>query len=224
LVYYPTQNLWLSATLPRSLCWFAPGMALAVITAWANADDPSAAQVRAFCRAVASSVSACWLIAAMAFALACSPLAGPENLGTPSLWQYETKLALYLLIPAAVVAPVAFQPGEATRVAALLGNAVMRFLGKVSYGVFLWQFLAIYAIFDALGLKDAFHGGHYTTAESILMLLATATVTLAMATVGYYLIERPAQRLFRFYRRRPPADSGGPDLVSTKVGSSAGIA
>jgi peptidoglycan/LPS O-acetylase OafA/YrhL len=218
LLYYPTQNLWLSATLPRSLCWFAPGMAMAVMTAWANSNDPSAVQARALCSGVASSALACWLIAALVLALACTPLAGPETLGNPSLWQYEAKLVLYTLIPVALVAPVAFQAGGANRLTAVLGNAVMRFLGKVSYGVFLWQFLAIYGLLDVLGLKDAFHGGHYSTADSALLLLATAVITVAMATLGYYLIERPAQRLYRFYRRRPQPGGRGADPVPAALG------
>lgn len=223
LSYYPSHQFWLGATLPRSLCWFAPGMALAVVTAWASLDDRPGATVRSFCRAVASSASACWLMAALAFALACTPLAGPESLAVPSLWQYEAKLALYTLIPVAVVAPVAFQVDGGSRLSTVLGNAVMRFLGKVSYGVFLWQFLAIYALFDALGLKDAFHGGYYSTAETGILLLATAVLTVSMATVGYYLIERPAQRLYRFYRPRRMSVPR-PDPAGAALGSSAGIA
>ena len=221
LIYYPSRELWLSATLPRSLCWFAPGMALAVVTVWANADDRPAAPVRAACRAVASSAPACWLIAALAFALACTPLAGPEGFATPSLWQYAAKLVLYTIIPAAVVAPVAFQAGGPTWLTAVLGNAVMRFLGKVSYGVFLWQYLAIYAIFNGLGLKDVFHGGYYNAIETVLLLIAVSVVTVVLATLGYYLIERPAQRLYRFYRpgRR---ESRGPDAAA--YGSPGGLA
>jgi len=224
LLYYPAGALWLGETLPRSLCWFAPGMALAVVTAWANADDSSAVQVRAFCRAVASSAAACWVIAGVAFVLACTPLAGPESFAVPSLWQSETKLLLYTLIPAAVVAPVAFQAGGATRLAAILGNPVMRFLGKISYGVFLWQFLAIYALFNLLGAKDVFHGGYYSTFETVLLLLATTVLTVAMATLGYYLIERPAQRLYRWYRPASRADDRRPGPVGAAPGWFAGMA
>ncbi len=50
---------------------------------------------------------------------------------------------LHLVIALGLVAPAAFQSGDKTIMTALLGNPVMRFLGKISYGVFLWQFVII---------------------------------------------------------------------------------
>ena len=105
----------------------------------------------------------CGLIAACAFAIACTPLTGPEFAGVPGLWATEFKTVLYALIAAAVVAPVAFQPllaGQAAGMlsARLLGSRPVRFLGKISYGIFLWQFLAAYAFFGLLHLKTVFAG------------------------------------------------------------------
>lgn len=200
LTYYPTHLLWLGPTLPRTLTWFAPGMAIAVVTCWANLEPDADGPVRAFCRAVASSATACALIAIFAFALVSTPLAGPETLSVPSLWQNETKLALYTIIAAAVVAPAAFQDGTATRLTAMLGNRVMRFLGKVSYGVFLWQFLVIIGFFNLLNFKDAFHGGSFTTLGSAAMLVVITALSIVIAAIGYYLVERPAQLLYRRLR------------------------
>ena len=106
----------------------------------------------------------CGLIAACAFAIACTPLTGPEFAGVPGLWATEFKTALYALIAAAVVAPVAFQPllaGHAAGMlsARLLGSRPVRFLGKISYGIFLWQFLAAYAFFGLLHLQDRVRRG-----------------------------------------------------------------
>ena len=82
----------------------------------------------------------------------------------------------------------------------MLSSRPGRFLGKISYGAFLWQFLAAFAFFRVLGLKMAPEGGHYAPAEVVLIGVAIAAVTVAAATASYYLIEYPAQRLGRYWR------------------------
>jgi hypothetical protein len=79
--------------------------------------------------------------------------------------------------------------------ARLLGSRPVRFLGTISYGIFLWQFLAAYAFFGLLHRKTVFAGGSYTTPEVAAIAVAIALLTVAAAAVSYYLIERPAQRL-----------------------------
>jgi peptidoglycan/LPS O-acetylase OafA/YrhL len=215
LGYYPRPSLWSEGTLPPLLIWFCTGMAAAVALAWAAAEpgpvgpdgpvgmdgpDGTDAPAGRFCRSVATSAGMCGLIAACAFAIACTPLTGPEFAGVPGLWSTEFKTALYALIAAAVVAPVAFQPllaGHAAGMlsARLLGSRPVRFLGKISYGIFLWQFLAAYAFFGLLHRKTVFAGGSYTTPEVVAVAVAIGLVTIAAATVSYYLIERPAQHL-----------------------------
>ena len=224
LGYYPRPSLWSEGTLPPLLIWFCTGMAMAVALAWAAAepgpegsaapdapagpDAPGSlggpentdAPAGRFCRSVATSAGMCGLIAACAFAIACTPLTGPEFAGVPGLWATEFKTVLYALIAAALVAPVAFQPllaGHAAGMlsARLLGSRPVRFLGQISYGIFLWQFLAAYAFFGLLHRKTVFAGGSYTTPEVAAIAVAIALLTVAAAAVSYYLIERPAQHL-----------------------------
>jgi peptidoglycan/LPS O-acetylase OafA/YrhL len=223
LGYYPRPSLWSEGTLPPLLIWFCTGMAMAVALAWAAAEpgpggiagpdgpggvaapdgpdlDGTGAPAGRFCRSVAASAGMCGLIAACAFAIACTPLTGPEFAGVPGLWATEFKTLLYALIAAAVVAPVAFQPllaGHAAGMlsARLLGSRPVRFLGQISYGIFLWQFLAAYAFFGLLHRKTVFAGGSYTTPEVAAIGVAIALLTIAAAAVSYYLIERPAQHL-----------------------------
>jgi peptidoglycan/LPS O-acetylase OafA/YrhL len=224
LGYYPRPSLWSEGTLPPLLIWFCTGMAMAVALAWAAVEpepagpagpqcaagaagpgwaagtDATGAPAGRFCRSVATSAGMCGLIAACAFAIACTPLTGPEFAGVPGLWATEFKTLLYALIAAAVVAPIAFQPllaGHAAGMlsARLLGSRPVRFLGTISYGIFLWQFLAAYAFFGLLHRKTVFAGGSYTTPEVAAIAVAIALLTVAAAAVSYYLIERPAQRL-----------------------------
>ena len=76
----------------------------------------------------------------------------------------------------------------------VLGGRVPRFLGKISYGIFLWQFLAAYAFFAVFHLKTGFTGGSYNAAEVAAIGLAIAALTIAAATASYCLIEQPAQQ------------------------------
>ena len=167
LGYYPRPSLWSEGTLPPLLIWFCTGMATAVALAWAAAEpgpdgiaspdgiagpDGTDAPAGRFCRSVASSAGMCGLIAACAFAIACTPLTGPEFAGVPGLWATEFKTVLYALIAAAVVAPVAFQPLlPATRPGCFPPGCWAAvppvFLGQISYGTFLWQFLTADAPF-----------------------------------------------------------------------------
>jgi peptidoglycan/LPS O-acetylase OafA/YrhL len=207
LMYYPFRFGWLSDTLPRLTTWFAAGMALAVLAEWARA-EPGGPAAR-FCRTIAGSAGACWLIAGIAFAIACTPLTGPELLLTPTLWQVEIKTFLYTVIGAALVAPVAFQSSRDTWVSRALGNRVMAFLGRISYGIFLWEFVVIYGFYWLVHAKTVFQGTLYPWPTVVGILIACAAATLLVSVASYYLIERPAQRLYRvLYRPRPGPDGG----------------
>jgi len=201
LALHPRQALWFGATLPPQLIYFCAGMAIAVALAWAGAESEPGPARRA-CRTLAASAGMGGLIAACAFAMACTPLAGSESLSVLTVWQTEFKTALYTVIALAVVAPLACQPHgpSAGRSARLLGSGPARFLGRISYGIFLWQFLAAFAVFRLLGLKVAGEGGSYSPAGVAMIGLAMAAAAVAAATVSYYLVEQPAQRLGRYWR------------------------
>lgn len=201
LAYYPRPELWFAGTLPPLLIWFAAGMAIAVGSAWAAAEPEGGGPASRFCRSVADSAGMGWLIAGCAFVIACTPLTGPEFGGVPNLWNTEFKTTLYTIIALAVVAPLAFQPWREhpTVASRLLASRGFRFLGRISYGIFLWQFLAAYAFFALLHLKTAFYGGAYSTVAVVGVLLGVTIFTIAFSMASYYLLERPAQR---FLRRR----------------------
>jgi peptidoglycan/LPS O-acetylase OafA/YrhL len=123
-------------------------------------------------------------------------VAGPESLIPPSLWNAEVKLALYTVVAAALMAPVAFQPDGPTLVSRVLGNRTMSFLGRISYGIFLWQFVIIYGYFALVHARGGRDGLHYSGLGMTGVLLACGLATVAVATASYYLIERPAQHLY----------------------------
>ena len=122
LTQHPRLALWFEGTLPPLMIWFCAGMAIAVLLAWAAAEEQAtpagreasgrASRLR---RTVAASAGMGALIAGCAFAMACTPLTGPEFAGVPSVWETEIKTALYTLIALAIVAPAACQAGPGAR-------------------------------------------------------------------------------------------------------------
>lgn len=200
--FYPTFEPWFGESVLRLMTWFTPGMALAVLAAWAHAEPGDDGPVRRFVRTIARSGGACWLVAAMVFVIACTPMAGPEVLSVDTLWHTEIKTALYAIVAGALVAPAAFQEGSRTLLSVVLGNRVMRYLGKISYGIFLWQFVILYGVFAVWHVHDVFNRGYFTIYTAIFWLIVIAAATVVAATLSFYLIEKPAQDLHRAIRAR----------------------
>ncbi|TYB48115.1 acyltransferase [Actinomadura chibensis] len=196
VMFVPERHSQAGLWLPRYFAWFAIGMALAVVTVWARLDDRAAV----LCRAVSDSWAACWTAAAMLYVVAATPAAGPLALRAPdAFWTAALHVIVLGLCAAALVAPVALAPAGHPALGPLLGNPVMRFLGRISYGVFLWQLLIIVAWYEAAdrGLR-----GNVATD---LPLLAAASI--AAGSLSYYLVERPVRALTRRdqARREDPA-------------------
>lgn len=181
--FRPQHQVW----LPHYIGWFAAGMAISVVTVWAQAASRGGRTIRRFCETVAGSPLPFLLVAVVAYAVAATPIGGPK-LGMITLGEHEVKLALYTVVALFLVAPVAFQPREPTPLTRFFGNPVMRFLGKISYGIFLWQFLVLYGFYNATD-RDLYAGGF------VLVLLVTLAGSIACATASYYLIETPLQKL-----------------------------
>ncbi|WP_084550407.1 acyltransferase family protein [Actinomadura rifamycini] len=194
LAYFPERNSQMGVWLPRYFIWFALGMALAVVTAWARQDERR--PVAALCNAVADSWKACWVAAAMLFAVAATPATGPLSLSEPGgLWTSVLHMLLFGACALAFMAPVALAPPEHPAMRAALGNPVMRWLGRVSYGLFLWQMIIIVAWYEAL---DRTFRGSVLTDLPLLALASTAA-----AALSYYLVERPGQAVQRRLLGRP---------------------
>jgi peptidoglycan/LPS O-acetylase OafA/YrhL len=176
-LFVPEYDPWLGVWVPRYFCWFAIGMALAVVSVW---DSPAALRFR---QAVTESWGTCWLIALVLYCIAASPFTGPTNLTSlDSTWTSEFRILLYGLVTAFFVAPVALSDGPAMR--AVLGNRVMRFLGRISYGIFLWQMaisIGWYRLIDHVPFTGSF----------LADFPVIAALTVVVSTASYYLVERP---------------------------------
>jgi peptidoglycan/LPS O-acetylase OafA/YrhL len=71
----------------------------------------------------------------------------------------------------------------------LLCNAPLKFLGMISYSLYLWH-IPVFSFFDE---------SRYPTSSRVTLVVAKVVMSFAMACASYYLVERPA---LAWYRRR----------------------
>jgi peptidoglycan/LPS O-acetylase OafA/YrhL len=165
--------------LPGFLDWFALGMGLAVLRTWSDArgdqrmDDLGGASFT------------CWGIGALLFWLSTTPLAGPLGLAEPTTWETLLKHVLYGLAAAFLLLPAL--AGRASPVRRLLSSRPARYLGRISYGVFLWHLVALWAVFE-LPAVEPFDGQFW------LVLGLTLPLSLLLAQVSLRVVEEPALR------------------------------
>ncbi|MCU1452362.1 MAG: hypothetical protein JWN46_508 [Acidimicrobiales bacterium] len=187
------------AWLPNHLDVFALGMALAVLSVELADRGPgfglASRLERALSRPGAAAVS--WLAAFACFAIAAHGL----GLSTTSIvygrgqefarhWAYAG-VAVFLVLPA-VFGPA--RQGSARR---FLSSPPMQFLGRISYGIFLWQVLVIGRWVSTPLVRPpppARHPGGQFHLSIWPTLAWTLAVTLVLATLTWVLVERPTLR------------------------------
>jgi peptidoglycan/LPS O-acetylase OafA/YrhL len=169
--------------LPAYLDWFAGGMLLAVVEVRRRLPSPPRL-VRVIDDAARDTWS-CLVIAVALFSITVTPVGGAYDFTPTAPFQTLLKHWLYLGAAFFLLLPGVLHGGRAWT--SLLARPVPRRLGLVSYGIFLWHLVLLRTLMPALGIP--FFAGR--TAE-VLTVLVVATI--AVATVTYRLVERPAQR------------------------------
>jgi len=182
--------------LPANLDWFALGMLLAMISACAGR-IPADRLPRLFGtgRTVAGATGLCWALAGLVFWFTTLPVAGSRLLVVPSGWEWSIKHYLYGGCAVLLLAPLTLaEPGRA---AELLRARPVRYLGEISYGVYLWHLPLLLAFQHWLGFRTFY--GHFWT-----LLALTACGATAAATLSWRFLERPLMR--RAGRRYPSSE------------------
>jgi peptidoglycan/LPS O-acetylase OafA/YrhL len=163
--------------LPTHWPSFAVGMVLAELVAQ---PDHRASRVL---RDLATRPGTCLAVAAAAFLLATTTVAGPLTLAPLGGLQQAGKAVLGCLVAGGLLVPLLL--GSAAHPwARVLGSAPGRYLGRISYGVFLWHLPVFEAIYHLTGI-DYFSGG------ALALLAVGLPVAVGLAAVSERWLERP---------------------------------
>ena len=185
-------------SLPGYLDQFAAGMLLAVLSVrFAHAEKlPRALGL------VRRLPGLAWLCAAVAF-WAVSTQIGLDGglLQQLTNRSFFERHALYTVIAVALVLPGVFaEPGRGLP-GRLLASRVAVYLGLISYGVYLYHDAVIRQLTESTDLP----GVGLRFAVNVVVGIAGAVV---LASLSYYVVERPALRLKRYFPLRTPAARG----------------
>lgn len=171
--------------------WFALGMGLAVISVALRARER---QPRAVAL-VASRPGLCWATALALYALLTGLVSGAPQHFIYGHAQSVEDHVLRGLIALFIVLPAVFGDGAGGVTRRVLDWAWLRWLGQISYGIFLWHLPLVIWLY-----------AHGVRSPPVLLLL-TLGATIACAAASYYLVERP---LLRFKDRRPDVSRRSP--------------
>jgi peptidoglycan/LPS O-acetylase OafA/YrhL len=192
--------LWLPGYLP----WFGVGLALGFVVAAHRAGQGGRASQ--ILHGMARAPWSTWGVGLGLLLVASTPVTGPRGLGAfQSPVEAIAKATLYAAVVALLLIPATFgSTGTAHRI---LVSAPMRWLGRISYGIFLWHLIVLAYAFQALGI-------FYFTGGFATVLAVTLVGSLAAAQLSWALVEQPVQRWGRrraWTARQPaPARPTGP--------------
>jgi peptidoglycan/LPS O-acetylase OafA/YrhL len=193
---FSALHLWLFFSPLGRAWWFGLGMGLAAVSVWLQQRDNLAPTARR----VSDYAGVLWGVAILLYVLAArfvfeeQPLlAFPFGIGR---FQYLTAYLLAGVIAFLVLVPAVFWDGRGGPAQRVLANPVLVWLGRISYGIFLWHYPIL------LGLGKAGASTWWPGMTFPVLLIGTLAITLVCSALSYYLLERP---LMRFSHRRRSA-------------------
>jgi peptidoglycan/LPS O-acetylase OafA/YrhL len=225
--YLPEPREYMHSWLPRCMGMFAVGMGLATLSEWAWRESGPDGPVRRFCRTVAASPGLCWLVAAAFYVLEATPAAGGRFFEPGNLWvsviesATSVGFAFFVIAPAALAPPAPDGPPPALRTAAawrdgawldtLMRHRLMLFFARITYGVFLWQFVVLYLWRDFTG-QEIFSGAF------LLDVVPVTIGSVLLATLTFHWVEEPSRKWSRrfFVTDGPKRNRSGAGLTGPR--------
>jgi len=179
----PSYSSLLVNWLPAYLDVFGLGMLLAVLSAWSverRSESPF------FGRRLFPWAS--WAAAGLAFLLVADVMSNHNILYVVSLRMNLERQALEGIIALLLLLPAVFGPQDTTLIHRFLRSWPLASLGVISYGIYLWHGDLITQVFRWTGWQ---YGG----VPFWLLSVALLAVTIPVATVSYFCLERPLLQL-----------------------------
>ena len=182
-VFHPHIEQVSYAWFPARADTFALGMALAVGEAW-GAYNPVVARLTL---SVSRRVWGWYGGALVLFWFMATQLDLATGLNSAGPKREAIRQLLYGLIAFAVVLPMAWKGGLPSLVGRLLDSRIARYLGVVSYGIYLWHQWVLHIVRLIFGHQ--LFGGYFWP-----LIAATLLGSTAIAALSHRFIEQPAAR------------------------------
>lgn len=179
--------------LPAHWSSFALGMVLAEV------HHGGAGRAARVARSLAAYPGTCLALAGGAYLLATTTVAGPLTLGPVTGVQLALKTVLSSVVTAGLMLPLLFGDGR-DHLSRALASPSGQYLGRISYGIFLWHLPVFEAFFAVTGIPY-FQGG------ALALIAIGVPLTLLIAALSERWVEGPAMDWAhsRTRRRTPPA-------------------
>lgn len=190
--FLPIQaQLW----LPNYLDWFALGMLLAVAHAW----RASGARLPSWVSALADRPWLAWTFSLQLYWVGVQLHVPVDLANQPVFQQTMARYAVNGCSAALFLLPCVLGTRR-TAALRLFDRPLLTATGTISYGIYLWHAPVMHVL------------DHYGVPRSFVPLFGgTMAVTVALASLTYVLVERPAMA----WRRRAPATMPSARLVAT---------
>ena len=189
---------------------FAIGMGFALVAVLA---EVAPERVPGYYRLARSRPNLFWLGALVMYGINCAqPFATPGTADWLSPEAALVRCVLLLAFTFLLMVPLVVPDASSKLMEAVLSNGPMRYLGRISYGIYLWHFSIMYLVFES----GSIFGAPPVPVQMLLgkfgfweLILPVVVGTIAISSVSYYLVERPiiqlGERLVARWRVAPVA-------------------
>ncbi|WP_049565868.1 acyltransferase family protein [Streptomyces sp. SBT349] len=176
----PLERRW----LPAYISYFAAGMALALLASHSTRSaNPPAIVVL-----VSRHPWACWGVALAAHLVNSTSLAG-DIVMVPTASEAVVEHVCHLVTAVCLAAPLLFANGS--RPARMMAFPVLAWLGRISYGTFLWHMVIILGWIKYTDKEI----GTLDISDFLLLYPLTLALSITLGWLSYVLIEQPTRHL-----------------------------